>query len=115
MTNSLRTEIVAVYTVFGTPEEAHRIAREMVEQRLAACVNILGTCHSIYRWEGEVEEATEVAAIFKTEVDRAEELMREIHARHSYQVPAIVVLPIAGSHQDYVDWILESSEDEVDA
>ena len=115
MTNTLRSEIVAIYVVFGSADEAHRIAREMVEARLAACANIMGACHSVYRWEGEVEEATEVAAIFKTEVDRAEELMREIHARHSYQVPAIVVLPIAGSHQDYVDWILESSEDEVDA
>ena len=113
MTNSLRTEIVALYVVFGTAEEAHRVGRDMIEQRLAACVNILGACHSIYRWEGEIEEASEVAAIFKTEVDRSEELMRAIHAVHSYEVPAMAVLPIASSHQDYVDWVIENAAEPV--
>ena len=109
MTNTLRSEIVAVYVVFGSLDEAHRIARDMVEARLAACANIMGSCLSIYRWEDAVEEASEVAAIFKTQFDLSERLMFEIHQRHSYEVPAMVVLPIASSHQDYVDWIFEST------
>ena len=116
MTNLLRSEIVAVYVVFGSLDEAHRIAREMIEARLAACANIMGACLSVYRWEGDLEEASEVVAIFKTQFDLSERLMFEIHQRHSYEVPAMVVLPIASSHQDYVDWIFESTtEAAVDA
>ena len=58
------TEIVSVYATFGSEEEARRIARQVVEERLAACANILAPCHSIYRWQGQVEEATEVPVIF---------------------------------------------------
>lgn len=102
----LDSEIVAVYAVFASAEEARRIGRTMIEQRLAACVNILGSCDSIYRWEGKVEQAEEVAAIFKTAGAKDEALMAAIHALHSYAVPAIVRLPIAASHRAYLDWVL---------
>lgn len=98
--------IVAIYAIFGSPGEAEAIGRSMVEQRLAACVNILGPCRSIYRWQGEVEQADEVAAIFKTRQERVEALMRAIHLAHSYDVPAIVQLPIAASHREYWDWVI---------
>ena len=99
------TGVVSVYAVFGSDEEAHRIGREMVEQRLAACVNILGSCHSYYRWQGEIEEATEVAAIFKTAASLAPELVRRIAALHSYDVPAAVIWPIADLPENYRAWI----------
>lgn len=102
----LDSEIVAVYAVFGSEEEARRIGREMVERRLAACVNILGPCHSVYHWQGALEEAKEVAAIFKTPGGRAEVLIAAIHAAHSYEVPAIVQLPVAASHRAYIDWVI---------
>ena len=57
MTTLPETETVSVYAVFASAEEAQRIGREMIEARLAACVNILGACHSIYRWQGEIEES----------------------------------------------------------
>lgn len=99
------SELVAIYVVFGSDDEARTIGRAMVTQRLAACVNILGPCHSIYRWQGAVEEAEEVAAIFKTALAKAEALMAAIHAAHSYDVPAIVQLTIAASHAAYRDWV----------
>lgn len=105
MTNALQSEIVAVYVIFGSNEEARRIGRDMVEQRLAACVNILGTCHSIYHWQGRVEEGAEVAAIFKTSQARLRPLMAAIHVAHSYDVPAIVALPIARTLDDYAAWV----------
>ena len=111
MSTVLQSEIVAVYAIFGSDEEARRIARDMVERSLAACANILGPCHSIYRWEGKVEEAAEVAALFKTRFETAEALMRAIHAAHSYDVPAIVALPLSLSHCDYRDWVLENSSE----
>lgn len=99
-------DIVLIYAVFGSEAEARTIGREMVEQKLAACVNILGPCQSIYRWQGAVEEAQEVAAIFKSAADRAEALIAAIRAAHSYEVPAIVQLPIAASHAAYRDWVI---------
>jgi periplasmic divalent cation tolerance protein len=106
VTWALESAIVAVYTIFGSGEEARRIGRDMVERRLAACVNILGSCHSIYRWQGRVEAADEVAAIFKTSQAQLEPLMAAIHLAHSYDVPAIVTLPIATTHREFLAWVL---------
>lgn len=103
------TGIVSVYATFGSEEEARRIGRQMVEERLAACVNILGPCHSIYRWQDEVEEATEVAAIFKTSASIAPELVRRITALHSYDVPAAVIWPIADLPENYRRWVEQNS------
>ena len=100
--------LVAVYVIFESDDEARRIGRDMVGRRLAACVNVLGPCHSIYRWQGTIEEAAEVAAIFKTRADQAEPLMAAIAAAHSYDVPAMAVLPVAASSADYADWVRAS-------
>ena len=99
------TRIVSVYAVFADADEADRIARAVVEERLAACANLLGPCRSIYRWQGAVEEADEVAALFKARADRAEALTARIAALHSYDVPAIAVWPIASAWPAYADWV----------
>ena len=108
MTSTAEAGIVAIYVLFGSDEEARRIGRLMVERRLAACVNILGPCHSIYRWQGAVEEAAEVAAIFKTSIDGSEALAAAIREVHSYDVPAISVLPVAATQADYAAWVREN-------
>lgn len=97
--------IASVYAVFGSQEEAERIGRMMVEERLAACVNLLAPCRSIYHWQGAVEEAEEVPALFKTAADKAELLAARIAALHSYDVPAIAVWPIAHTALSYADWV----------
>ena len=99
------TGIVTVYATFASDEEARRIARALVEERLAACANILGACHSIYRWQGEVEEAEEAAALFKTRADRAEALIARLAELHSYDVPAAVVWPIRNVLDSYAEWV----------
>jgi periplasmic divalent cation tolerance protein len=99
------SEVVSVYAVFADAAEAERIARTVVEERLAACANILGPCHSIYRWQGKVEEADEVAAIFKTRADAAQSLIARIAALHSYDVPAAVAWSISTAFADYADWV----------
>jgi len=99
------TGIVSVYAVFADEGEADRIARAVVEERLAACANILGACRSIYRWQGRIEEADEVAAIFKTAEAAAPRLVARIAALHSYEVPAIAVWPIAGAPAVYAAWV----------
>lgn len=99
------SDIVSVYAVFADAEEAGRIGRDMVERRLAACVNILAPCRSIYRWEGAIEEAVEVPALFKTSVERVEELIAAIGDAHSYEVPAIVAWPVTAVDSRYHQWV----------
>jgi periplasmic divalent cation tolerance protein len=99
------TGIVSVYAVFADAQEACRIGGRMVEERLAACVNVLGDCHSIYRWQGKVEVATEAAAIFKARADKADALVARIAALHSYDVPAIAVWPIGQAWPAYAEWV----------
>jgi periplasmic divalent cation tolerance protein len=97
--------VVTVYATFADAAEAERIARALVEERLAACANILGPCRSIYRWQGAVEEGDEIAALFKTRGDMAARLIGRLSALHSYEVPAAVVWPIAEALPAYRDWI----------
>lgn len=100
--------IASVYAVFADEAEARRIGRLMIEERRAACVNILGPCHSIYRWHGGIEEAGEVAAIFKTTAEGGEALIARIAALHSYDLPAAAVWPIHAAVPGYGDWIVAS-------
>jgi periplasmic divalent cation tolerance protein len=104
------TGIVTVYATFASDEEARRIARALVEERLAACANILGPCHSVYRWQGAVEEAAEVAALFKTRADAAEKLIARLAELHSYDVPAAVVWPIETCLGRYGAWVREETK-----
>jgi periplasmic divalent cation tolerance protein len=106
------SEIVSVYATFGSEEEARRIARALVEERLAACANIFGACQSIYRWQGSIEEAAEVAVLLKARRDRAEALIARIAELHSYDVPAAVVWPIAATLPGYGDWVAEEGQPE---
>jgi periplasmic divalent cation tolerance protein len=100
--------IVTVYATFPSREEALRIARVLVEERHAACANILGACHSIYRWRGAVEQAGEVATLFKTGSDLAEGLIARLAELHSYEVPAAVVWPIERALPAYAAWVRDT-------
>ncbi len=97
--------VVSVYAVFANAGEAERIGRQVVEERLAACVNLLGPIRSVYRWRGAVEQADEVAAIFKTTQAQADALITRIAGLHSYDVPCIAVWPIDKLLVDYADWV----------
>ncbi|MFD1611664.1 divalent-cation tolerance protein CutA [Sphingomonas tabacisoli] len=99
--------IATVYAVFADQAEAERIAETVIEERLAACANILSPCRSIYRWQGKVERAGEVPALFKTA--RAEALIARIAELHSYDVPAAVAWPIEDAHEPYADWVKANS------
>lgn len=99
------TDIVTVYAVFADTAEACRIGGVVVEEGLAACANVLGDCHSIYRWQGKLEVAAEAPALFKARADRAEALVARIAELHSYEVPAIVVWPIESALPAYAEWV----------
>jgi len=99
--------IVTVYAVFADADEAERIARAMIERGLAACANILAPCRSIYRWQGAIETANEVPALFKARADAADALIAAIAALHSYAIPAIVAWPIDSAWPAYAEWIAD--------
>jgi len=97
---------VFVYTTYPSLVEAEAAARQMVEQRLAACVNILPGMISHYRWQGAVERGEEVVMLIKTRASLAEEVRGVVKASHPYETPAILVLPIESVEQAYFGWLL---------
>lgn len=99
---------VTLYAVFADMAEAQRIGRLMIEEGLAACVNLLQPCRSIYRWEGAIETASEVPALFKTTLEAADRLIDRIAELHSYSNPALVVWPILKLPAAYGDWVEDS-------
>ncbi len=99
-----------VYSVYPTLSEAEEAGRAMVEQRLAACVNILPGMVSHYWWGGQVERGEEVVMIIKTRASLAEEVRAAIRSAHSYETPAIVVLPIESVDQTYLGWLMTETE-----
>ena len=103
--------IVSVYATFSDAEEAARIGRTLVEERLAACANILGRIRSIYRWQGQIEDGEEVAALFKTRNDRAPALIARLSELHSYEVPAAIVWPITEALAEYAAWVAAETSD----
>jgi len=101
--------VVSVYAVFANAEEAERIGRTVIEEQLAACINILPGVRSIYRWQGKIETADEVAAILKTHHWQADALIARISALHSYDVPCVVAWPIDKILRSYSDWVEDST------
>ena len=100
--------IVSVYAVFANAEEAERIGRSVIEERLAACINVLAPVRSMYRWKGKIETADEVAAILKTHHWRSDALIARIAELHSYEVPCVVSWPIDKIVGAYADWVEDS-------
>ncbi|MCJ8191937.1 divalent-cation tolerance protein CutA [Sphingomicrobium aestuariivivum] len=100
---------VSVFIMCSALGEAQEIARTLVEERHAACCNILGQAKSIYRWEGQIETGAEFPVIAKTTMDCTDALIARVKDLHGFSVPAITVWPIAKAPGDYHDWILENS------
>jgi periplasmic divalent cation tolerance protein len=100
------TAAVVVLSTAGTQEDAERIARALVEERLAACVNVMPQLTSIYRWQGKVERAGEVLMVIKTRRALASKLIARLGALHSYDVPEAIVLPIVAGARPYLAWLL---------
>ena|ERR1700685_2891013 len=100
------TDKIVVLVTCGSAKEARKIGRAVVEQRMAACANIVTTpVQSIYRWKGRVESAKEFLLIIKTTQARFAKLKAAVKRLHSYDVPEIIALPIAAGANDYLNWI----------
>jgi len=101
---------IVVLVTCGSEEEATKIANSLVEEGVAACVNIISPVRSIYRWEGKVWDEREWVLIIKTQKKRFEELEKKVKSLHSYSVPEIIGLPIVEGNPAYLKWLEEMTQ-----
>ena len=102
-------QFVVVLTTFPADGDAQAFARRLVEERLAACINVLPPMASIYRWKGAVEQAEERQLLVKTVASNVDALIERIRALHPYDVPEILVLKVSSGSPDYLSWLAESA------
>ena len=103
----MSTVRIALTTTANRPQ-AERIARALIDQQLAACVNIVAGVHSVYRWEGKVEAANECLLLIKTQQERVTAVRDLVHQLHTYQVPEFLVIEVDSGSADYLAWIASS-------
>lgn len=103
------SQVLFVYVTAADAAEAERIAETVVEERLAACGNVLDGMRSIFRWQGSVQKGHEAVLILKTREDLFEELKERIVALHSYELPCVVALPVASGHEPFLEWVGEET------
>jgi len=101
--------VIAVLTNLPDSESAFNLARQLVQLRLAACVNVLPGITSFYRWEGREEQASEVPVLIKTDAERYPELEAAIRERHPYSVPEVIAWPIERGLGAYLEWVERES------
>jgi periplasmic divalent cation tolerance protein len=101
------TDVVLVFSTVPDDETAGQLARTLVDERLAACVNLYSPMSSIYRWNGEVEQAAERQLVIKTTRDRIHALEERLRALHSYELPEFVVVAAEGGSSAYLNWVSE--------
>lgn len=106
---SWTTQGIIVMVTTASEEEATTIGRTLVQQRLAACANVLALKKSIFEWEGRIVEEQECLMIMKSRTDLFENLSATVKGLHSYKVPEIVALPIVRGSQDYLKWVMEQT------
>ena len=90
-------------------EAAERLASTLVEERLAACVNVLAQCSSVYRWQGRIETATEIPVLIKTVASRYPRVEAAIRANHPYELPEIISVPVMAGLAEYLGWVATES------
>ena len=109
MTSTADSDLAVVLTTLGAGADAAAFARTLVEERLAACVNVIGPVTSIYRWNGKVEQDAEQQLVIKTTIARLEALEARVKALHPYDVPEFLVLRAVGGSDAYLAWVRDSA------
>lgn len=102
-------EVILVMTSLPDRAAALKLAQALVDRRLAACVNVLAECTSVFRWKGAVENAAEVPVFIKTRAGRYGEVEAAIRELHPYELPEIVAVPVRGGLDDYLQWVADET------
>jgi periplasmic divalent cation tolerance protein len=103
-------DVVVVLTTFPADGDVEAVAAALVEERLAACVNVLPPMRSVYAWEGRIDRADERQLVIKTTTTRVPDLELRLKALHPYDVPEFLVIPVLGGSRDYLSWITGSTQ-----
>ncbi len=106
------TEILMVFTTFANEEDAARVARVLIEERLIACANLLGGARSLYRWKKGIEDTREVVVLMKTRKQDWTALLSRLHELHPYETPECVAVRVAAGAPKYMAWLEEVLEPE---
>jgi len=104
------TDKIVVLSTCASEQEAEKLARSLVEQHLAACVNVVAGVRSYYRWQGAIEAAGECLLLIKSSRERLEGLRTALEREHSYEVPEVIVLPVVDGAANYLNWLQASLE-----
>ena len=107
------SDIRLVYVTFSDRQEAERIANALVVEHLAACANILGSIQSIYFWQGKLERSSEVAVLLKTTESLAPAVVSRVKSMHSYDCPAVLVLPVLAGNDAFLEWIRSETQSDL--
>ncbi len=99
------TDALLVFTTLPSAEKAAELAKALVEERLAACANLLPAIRSIYRWQGKLQDENEVLVLLKTRAEHLERLKLRILELHPYEVPEVLAVPVEAGYQPYLDWL----------
>lgn len=99
---------IVIFVTASAGKEAENIARALVEERLAACVNITERIGSFFRWQGKIDRASEVLLIIKSKKSKLSRIIKLVKSLHSYEVPEIIALPVIAGDTKYLEWIDES-------
>jgi periplasmic divalent cation tolerance protein len=107
------TDKIVVLSTCASAEEAERLARRVIDDRLAACVNVLSPVRSFYRWQGKIEDSAEWLLIIKSTRDKFDALRAALESAHTYELPEIIAIPVVDGSPNYLSWIereLQSAE-----
>jgi periplasmic divalent cation tolerance protein len=104
--------VLVVFSTFPDPDKAAEVARTLVSEQLAACVNLVGPVRSIYRWNGEISDDKETLAVIKTTTERFEAMKARLVGLHPYEVAEVIALPVDGGHAPYLAWVADSTASE---
>lgn len=105
----MSTDAVVCLSTCSNAEEAEKIARALVEEQIAACVNLVPGVRSIYRWEGKIEDAQEILLVIKSRKHLVDQMLFRLRQLHSYTVPELVVLEVGEGNPDYLAWLADST------
>uniref|UniRef100_A0A832A6X6 Divalent-cation tolerance protein CutA n=1 Tax=Desulfacinum infernum TaxID=35837 RepID=A0A832A6X6_9BACT len=105
----MASDVLITFITVGNPDQAYRIAKAVVEENLAACVNIIPAVRSLYRWKGEICDDSECLLLVKTTSHVFPLLEARVKALHSYEVPEIIAVPVACGFRPYLDWVAENT------
>jgi len=99
------TDALLVFTTLPSAEKAAELGKVLVEERLAACANLIPAVRSIYRWQGKVQDENEVLVLLKTRAEHLERLKLRILELHPYEVPEVLAVPVEAGYQPYLEWL----------